>query len=257
VRPDAHQQARLVVAGLLPERLPELKQTAWGVIYDPFILCRTWAIVSRERTWALPHDIDRLVQAVYGEEELPADIAADAQAFIEQEAYGIHRAKLQTEAQFARNAAVDAHAAPQDAYVGKPGSEEGSGLGASNQTRLGDDNVTVLPVHVAADGWRLHPGDPPFDPTVKPGPALARQMLARQMRLGRKAVVKALISEEPPQGFQNHPWLRDVRPLCLKDGVLTLGKLQVRLDRELGIVYQKDDNGPPAPLQKAASETPR
>lgn len=257
LRPAAHQQARLVVAGLLPDRLPELKRTAWGVIYDPFILCRTWAIASRERTWALPQDIDRLVQAVYGDEELPVDIDADALAFIEQEAYGIHRAKLQTEAQFARNAAVDARAAPQNAYVGKPGSEEGSGLGASNQTRLGDDSVTVLPVHVGVDGWRLHLGDPPFDPTVKPGHALARQMLARQLRLGRKAVVKALITEEPPPGFQDHPWLRDVKPLRLQDGVLTLGKLQVRLDPELGIVYRKDDTRPTAHSQTKASETPR
>ncbi len=255
-RPAAHQQARLVVAGLLPERLPELKQTAWGVIYDPFILCRTWALVSRERTWTLPQDIDRLVQAVYGDDELPADIDAEALAFIEQEAYGIHRAKLQTEALFARNAAVNAHAAPQDAYVGKPGSEEGSGLGASNQTRLGDDSVTVLPVHVAPDGWRLHLDNPPFDPAVKPGPALARQMLARQLRLGRKAVVKALIGQSPPQGFQDHPWLRDVRPLCLQNGALLLGKLQVRLDPELGIVYRKDDTQPSTPSQTPASETP-
>ncbi|HQC96828.1 MAG TPA: CRISPR-associated helicase Cas3' [Aquabacterium sp.] len=255
-RPAAHQQARLAVAGLLPERLPELKQTAWGVIYDPFILCRTWAIVSRQDTWTLPQDIDRLVQAVYGEGDLPSDIDAAALAFIEQEAYGIHRAKLQTEAQFARNAAVNARAAPADAYVGKPGSEEGSGLGASNQTRLGDDTVTVLPVHVDADGWRLHPDSPPFDPTIKPGPGLARQMLTRQLRLGRKALVKALLGQDPPQGFQEHPWLRDVRPLCLLNGVLTLGKLQVQLDRELGIVYRKDDTRPPAQTPATASEPP-
>ena len=239
-RPPAHQQARLTVAGLLPERLPELKQTAWGVIYDPYILCRTWAFASRECEWRLPQDIDRLVQTVYGNDELPGDLDAEALAFIEVEAYGIHRAKLKTEAQFAINAAVDAHAEPQNAYVGKPGSEEGSGLGASNQTRLGDDTVTVLPVHVAADGWRLQRGDPPFDPALKPDPALARRMLARQLRLSRKAVVKALQAQEPPQGFQNHPWLRDVRPLCLQDGVLTLGRLQVLLDPDLGVVYRSD-----------------
>ena len=240
-RPPTHQQARLTVAGLLPERLPELKQTAWGVIYDPYILCRTWAFASRESEWRLPQDIDRLVQTVYGDDELPENLDAEALAFIEVAAYGIHRAKLKTEALFALSAAVNAHAEPQDAYVGKPGSEEGSGLGASNQTRLGDDSVTVLPVHVAADGWRLQPGDPPFDPALKPGPALARRMLARQLRLSRKAVVKALLAQEPPQGFQEHPWLRDVRPLCLQGGVLTLGKLQVLLDPELGIVYRKDE----------------
>ena len=250
-RPLAHQQARLTVAGLLPERLPELKQTAWGVIYNPYILCRTWAFASREREWQLPQDIDRLVQTVYGDDELPNDIDADALNFVEGEAYGIHRAKLMTEAQFALSAAVDAHAERQNAYVGKPGSEEGSGLGASNQTRLGDDTVTVLPVHMAADGWRLQLSDPPFNPALKPDPALARRMLARQLRLSRKAVVKALLAQEPPQGFQDHPWLRDVRPLCLQDGVLALGRLQVLLDPELGIVYRNDE--PITPTQAETS----
>ncbi len=249
IRPAAHRQPRLTVAGLLAQRLPELKLTAWGVIYDPFILCRTWAFASCESTWRLPHDIDRLVQTVYGDDELPLHLDATARDFIEGAAWGDHLARIQTERQFARNAAVNAADELQNAYVGKPGSEEGSGLGASNQTRLGDDSVTVLPVHVSADGWRLQPGDPPFDPARQPDPALARRMLARQLRLGRKAVVKALLADEPPAGFQDHPWLRDVRPLRLQDGTVAIGKLQVVLDPDLGIVYRSVDSAPPTPLE--------
>ena len=241
VRPAAHSQPRLTVAGLIGERMPELKQTAWGAIYDPYILCRTWAFSAHDSAWQLPHDIDRLVQAVYGDDELPAHVDDTARTYIEGTAWGEHRARIQTETQFARNAAVNAGDELQNAYVGKPGSDEGSGLGASNQTRLGDDSVTVLPVHLSPDGqWRLHPGDPPFDPAQKPGTALAKRMLARQLRLGRKAVVKALQAQEPPAGFQAHPWLQDVRPLCLRDGAMAIGKLLVVLDPELGIVYRKD-----------------
>ena len=167
-----------------------------------------------------------------------------AKHYIEGAAWAEHRARIQTETQFARNAAVNASDELQNAYVGKPGSEEGSGLGASNQTRLGDDSVTVLPVHVSADGWRLQPGDLPFDPACKPDPALARRMLARQLRLNRKAVVKCLLAEEPPAGFQEHPWLRDVRPLRLRGGAMLIGKLQVVLDPELGIVYRSDEAAP-------------
>ena len=248
-RPPAHQQARLLVAGLLAQRLPELKETAWGVIYDPYILCRTWAFSSRESEWRLPQDIDRLVQTVYGDDELPAHLDAAAADFINGTAYGEYRARLQTEAQFARNAAVNADDEPQNAYAGKPGSEEGSGLGASNQTRLGDDSVTVLPVHVSPDGWRLHPGDLPFNPANKPDFGLARRMLARQLRLSRKAVVKALLATEPPRGFQDHPWLRDVRPLQLQDGAMTIGNLKLVLDPELGIVYRSDE-APPSQTTK-------
>ena len=251
-RPPGHTQPRLTVAGLLAQRLPELKLTAWGVIYDPFILCRTWAFSSCVSEWRLPQDIDRLVQTVYGDDELPPHLDAAAREFIEGSAWGDHLARIQTERQFARNAAVNAGDELQNAYVGKPGSEEGSGLGASNQTRLGDDSVTVLPVHVSADGsWRLHPGDLAFDPDRKPDAALARRMLARQLRLSRKAVVKTLLAKEPPAGFQEHPLLRDVRPLLLQGGAMAIGTLQVVLDAELGIVYRASESTPPTPVEKS------
>lgn len=40
-RPTAHAVARLWVAGLQPDQLPELEQTAWGFVYEPYLLCRT------------------------------------------------------------------------------------------------------------------------------------------------------------------------------------------------------------------------
>ncbi|MEM5617173.1 hypothetical protein AAHB60_04020 [Pseudomonas aeruginosa] len=35
LRPEAHAEARLYVAGLNPQRFPELKATAWEYVYDP------------------------------------------------------------------------------------------------------------------------------------------------------------------------------------------------------------------------------
>ena len=253
-RPAAHAVARLYVAGLLAQRKPELKKTAWGAIYDPYILCRTWAFASRESEWHLPHDIDRLVQTVYGDVPIPDGISPADRQFIEVEAYGGHLGKIQNERLFARNAALHAEDAPQDAYAGKPrGGEEGEGLGASNQTRLGDESVTVLPVHVDGGAWRLHPGDSPFDPAVKPTHEHARRMLARQVKLSRKALVAALNSTDVPAGIAEHPWLRDIKPLRLQNGMLSLGKWQVVLDPELGIVYRNSDAPTNTP---ALGETP-
>ncbi|ASL27151.1 CRISPR-associated helicase/endonuclease Cas3 [Azotobacter chroococcum] len=144
-RPAAHAEARLFVAGLAPERLPDLKGTGWEYVYDPYILGRTWALLSREAELQLPQDIDRLVQAVYGEAGLPADLAEPDRAFIEDEAYGSHLGKRQTE-----------------------------------------------------------------------------QMQA----------------VEAPRAFAEHPLLRHLKPLPLEQGCLTLGRLRVRLDDELGLVYQ-------------------
>ncbi|MEX8501105.1 CRISPR-associated helicase Cas3' [Leptothrix ochracea] len=239
-RPLAHQQPRLIVAGLLAAGLPDLKRTGWASVYDAYVLGRTWAFAAQESLWTLPQDIDRLVQLVYGEEPLPADIDEPSRQYIEVEAFGEHRAEQQQMTQFAINAAIDAHAQPQNAYTGKPhGRETGEGLGADNRTRFGPESLTLIPVHVDGGLWRLHPDEPPLDPTLKPDATLARRLLNRQIKLSRKAVVKTLQTIEPPTGWAEHPWLRDLRVLPLQDGRWNHGSLCVQLDTTLGVVYSK------------------
>lgn len=248
-RPARHRQARLVVAGLDPRGLPDLKETAWGAIYDEYILARTWAIVSREARLELPADIDRLVQAVYEGGELPAGLPAKALRFIEGRALGEHLADQQQERQRAAKAVLDARDDWADAYAGKPrGSDEGAFPGIENVTRLGPDSVTAVPVHVdAAGAWRVHPGTAPFDPAAQPDAALARQLVTRQVRLSRKEVVHSLRGQELPVAFAEHPWLRHSVPLLLRDSSFQIGKLQVHLDPILGIVYAKDETLASAP----------
>ncbi|WPP45712.1 CRISPR-associated helicase Cas3' [Pseudomonas sp. AN-1] len=239
-RPAAHEQARLFVAGLAPERLPDLKTTGWEYIYAPYILGRTWALLSRETELQLPQDIDRLVQAVYGEAELPADLAEADRAFIEDEAYGGHLGKCQTERMMAINVAIDPDAEPQTAYVQKcRGYEDGEeGLGLPNYTRLGEDSVTLVPVHVVPGGWSLTPDGAAFDPDQLLTDTLARALYARQLKASRKALVKHFQAAEAPRAFAEHPLLRHLKPLPLEQGCLPLGRLTVRLDSELGLVYQ-------------------
>ena len=45
----------------MPGALPDLKKTAWGFVYEPYILGRTWALLLQEASLRLPQDIDRLV----------------------------------------------------------------------------------------------------------------------------------------------------------------------------------------------------
>jgi CRISPR-associated endonuclease/helicase Cas3 len=248
-RPAAHAEPRLIVAGLLAQGLPDLKRTGWSAVYGAYLLGRTWAFASRESRWTLPQDIDRLVQTVYGDEALPASIDTTSRDTIEGEAWGEHLAEEQQMTQFAANAAIDAAAEWQHAYAGKPhGREAGEGLGADNRTRFGAESISLIPVHVDGGMWRLHPDAEPFDPTTKPDPSLTRRLLGRQVKLSRKAVVKALQATEPPAGWADHPWLRDVRPLPLQDGCWRHGSLCVQLDAELGVVYSSERlNGAVAP----------
>ena len=237
-RPAAHAEPRLTVAGLNADRLPDLKTTRWG-LYSEYLLYRTWAFVSRETQWQLPQDIDRLVQTVYGDDELPAGLSETIVTEIDIRRRGEHLAESSEERLLARKAAVDARDAFQDAYAGRPqGNDEGDFPGLRNVTRLGPDSLTVVPVHTDGGAWRLHPGGPSFDPAQPLETDLARAFVQRQLRLARHDVVKALRDTEPPQGFTDHPWLRHVKVLTLVGGACTLGSTRIVLDRDLGVIYE-------------------
>lgn len=239
-RPEAHKEARLFVAGLHPERLPELTQTRWEFVYEPYILGRTWALLSRESTLVLPQDIDRLVQAVYGDADLPTDLDEQAYRFIMEEAYGQHLARQDNERQRSGNIAVNPAQEPQNAYLQKPrGNEEGDGLGLTNRTRLGDDAVSLIPVHVVDGGWAVTFEGPAFDPGRQIGDELAKALYGRQLKLSRVGVVRHYKEQEAPVAFAQHPLLRHLKPLLLENGQSRIGTLRLCLDAELGLVYEK------------------
>ncbi|WP_308363663.1 MULTISPECIES: CRISPR-associated helicase Cas3' [unclassified Microbulbifer] len=242
-RPEAHEQARLFVAGLSREHLPDLKTTAWGYVYDSYILGRTWALLSRESILHLPQDIDRLVQTVYGDMELPADLSDADRNFIEIEALGDYIGKCQAEQMMAVNVAIDPDAEPQLAYTQKlRGYEQGEeGLGLPNSTRLGDDSITLVPVYQSPDGWSLTPGGSTFDPEKHPPDGLAKALYARQIRVSRKALVKHFQAASIPQAFSEHPLLRHLIPLPLERGYFRLDRLCLRMDAELGLVYENKE----------------
>ena len=239
-RPDAHQLARLHVAGLQPEQLPDLKGTAWKYMYDPYILGRTWALLSRESVLQLPQDIDRMVQAVYGDEALPESIDGQILSYIEERSYGESLARVNKEYQQSVNVSIHPDAEPQSVFLGKPnGHEKREDPGLRNRTRLGEDAVGLVPVLVTEAGWCVDPSGPAFDPAVILSDALARQLCARQISLSRKAAVTHFEVQPAPEAFKTHPLLKHLRPLPLSDDCyLGLKSRVIRLDPVLGLVYE-------------------
>lgn len=108
--------------------------------------------------------------------------------------------------------------------------------------QLGDDAITLIPVHEVAGGWSLTPDGVAFDPAQALPDALAKKLYARQLKTSRKALVKHFQAEEAPRAFAEHPLLRHLKPLRLTDGCLQIGQLTVRLDAELGLLYQKGED---------------
>lgn len=240
-RPARHVEARLGVAGLRADTLPELKDTAWGYVYDAYILLRTWALLRHEQCLTLPADIDRLVQAVYSDEPLPPDLEDEARERIEIESYGEYLARVQKERRESFNIAIDPGEEPQLAYNGKPrGSEEGEGVGLENKTRLGAESITLIPLEVVEGGWCVRLGEPAFAPGQPLADALARQLYNRQLKVSRPAMVKRFKCDPLPTAFE-HPLLRNCYPLPLQQGRYMQDGLRLRLDDLLGLVYEPNE----------------
>ncbi|SFQ83035.1 CRISPR-associated endonuclease/helicase Cas3 [Halopseudomonas formosensis] len=245
-RPKQHTDAKLWVAGLQQERLPDLKETAWGYVYDAYILGRTWALLGKElnneQGLQLPGDIDRLVQSVYDDGELPSDLESAARDCIETGFYGEYLAQINNHRQRAQNIVINENSELQDAYQGKPrGNDEGDdGVGLQNVTRLGSESITLIPVEVGDDGWRIYPGETPFPPG-EPDSETARRLYARQIRVSRTAIVKYFTADAGKGSSFEPALLQNTYALPLQDGCCRIGKLLIRLDGSLGLVYETQD----------------
>lgn len=244
-RPEPHRQPVLTVAGLLPGELPDLATTRWRFVYDPYLLAMTWVRLLGETSLQLPQDIDRLVQAVYGDGELPVSVSEALRQYIEEYSYATYLAAEQLQRQLARNIVIRADADPGTAYSNKPrGYEEGEGedKGLINCTRLGKPSVTVIPLFVSDKGVALTPDAEPFALDATLSTELACQLCARQLSLSNQALVKAIKQQPDVQAFAQSPLLRYSYPLLLdSDGRAQLdGSLVVWLDGELGLVYRND-----------------
>lgn len=247
LRPMAHAQARLWVAGLLSGSLPDMKGTAWGFVYDPYILARTWALLVRESVLTFPDDIDRLVQAVYDKDhDLAEDLDDQVRKFIEVSSYGEYRAKVKNLRQLAVNIAIDPRAEALAVYDGKPrGHEEDeSGLGLTNTTRQGEESITLVPVELGDDGlWHIVPGDVGVDPTRLLSAETARALYVRQLRVSHRWVVRRVQGQPQPPAFADHALLRHMWPLFLRDGRSVDPGLRLTLSDEMGLMFEDVADG--------------
>lgn len=239
-RPAMHRTPQLWIAGLLPDRLPELKTTAWKHVYGEYLCLVTWAVLQREPVWRLPDDIDRLVQAVYAGEPVLEGLPPDIEAHITEVSRWEQKAAEDCERQMAKNVVLNAGDEACNAYVGKPpGGDEEECFGLRNRTRLGEDSVSVVPLHEDEAGlWHQFADSPGIDRNQPASEELARQLFSRQLKLSRKGVPKALREQPKAPLFTEHPLIANLLPLLLRDGQCQLGRHVLQLDPELGLCYR-------------------
>jgi CRISPR-associated endonuclease/helicase Cas3 len=218
----------LLVAGLAGDEPPSFtKPLWWGAVYREDILLRTWSLLRARQSLTLPDDIDVLVQAVYEER---VDVPESLRERLEK--------ALVTEDGEAIAHTGQAHQAiiglPDDASWNDPArfvlydeDEPGVHRTLMAQTRLGEDSVVTIPLWLE-DGFR---------PEATPEFVQAKQWFLRSISLSRKGVVKKIQKQGVPEGWKKSPLLRNCFPLILDERGRWVEDAAVRLDDDLGLVY--------------------
>ncbi len=222
----------LIIAGLAGDLPPSFgKPLWWGAVYREDLLLRTWCLLRTRENLILPDEIDPLVQRVYEEQvEMPDSLQErlDA-ALVDGEGKDIVKHGVANQAIIGL---------PDDASWNDPArfvlfDEDAPGVHRTlmAQTRLGEDSVVVIP---------LWPGDS-FQPDTIPEFGLAKEWFLRAVSLSRKQVVRELKKRAVPEGWKKSSLLRNCYPLLLTmDGHWT-GDGSVRLDDDLGLVYESKE----------------
>ncbi|WP_191905923.1 CRISPR-associated helicase Cas3' [Nitrincola iocasae] len=225
-------QPVLFIAGLQGDKPDDFGNPLWwSSVYREDILLRSWVLLKTLSAITLPDQIDFLVQDVYEDRvAIPAHLDSRMNhAILEEGEIVAHRQQ--------------AHAAiiglPDDASWNDPArftlfdeDEPGIHKTLMAKTRLGEDSVITIPI------W---PQDE-FDAGVVPDFQQAKTWFMCAISISRKAIVGRLQKLGRPDGWQESPLLCNCFPLLLNVNGEWIEDVKVRLDSELGLVYETKEN---------------
>lgn len=219
----------LLVAGLAGEEPPSFENPVWwSFVYREDLLLRTWSLLRNRQSLTFPDEIDTLVRVVYEEEiEVPKSL---------QERMGKASEKSEGKAFAYKGQANQAIIGfPDDAswndpsrYIKADDDEPGLHPTLIAQTRLGEPSVVAIPI--------FH--DEEFSSDIAPGFAQAKSWFLRSVNITRIGVVKPLQALGIPEGWKKSPLVRNCYPLVLDSLGRWKEDTRVRLDDDLGIVYE-------------------
>jgi CRISPR-associated endonuclease/helicase Cas3 len=219
----------LFIAGLSGDEPPSFgKPLWWGAVYREDLLLRTWCLLRTKDELTLPDEIDPLVQAVYEEN---VEVPDSLQAWLD-------KALLDGEGKaYAQKIQADQAilGLPDDESWNQPErfvlyDEDAPGIHRTlmARTRLGENSVVVVPL------W-LEDG---FSPEVMPASVLTKSWFLRALSLSRKGVVRELNTLGVPEGWKKSSLLCNCIPLMLDAQGRWVEDASVRLDDDLGLVYE-------------------
>ncbi len=210
-----------------------------GIVYDTHLLLRTWWQLRCKTELALPGDMDALIEAVYDPRREPFDGLSEAEIDLWLTTQVQSGAENDTRLHKAHGACVPrpaSNAEPEE-YTRFRLEDEEATLQAL--TRLGAESLTAIILREVAGGWATVRGTAVVQPSQTPNRAQLQALMQHAVRINQRALVQALKKEPRPEGWTTGV-LRPCVPLVLgADGTREIAGWQVRLDDELGLVYER------------------
>ncbi len=222
----------LLVAGLAGDEPPSFgKPLWWGKVYREDVLLRTWCLLQAKRDLRLPDEIDTLVQSIYEEqitvpefleERMNKAVLAEGEAIDQRQQANMAIMGLPDDASWNDPAK----------YVLYDEDEPGVHRTLMAQTRLGEDSVVAIPLW-SEDG---------FGSETTPDFVQCKAWFLRAVSLSRMGVVQQLRNLGVPEGWKESSLLRNCFPLRLNADGRWTEDATVRLDEDLGLVYEAKES---------------
>ncbi len=219
----------LLVAGLAGNEPPAFgKPFWWDAVYREDLLLRTWCVLKARQELTLPDEIDTLVSTVYEEKvDIPDSlIERYNKAILNADGEGITKRGQANQA--IMGFPDDASWNQPERFVLHDEDEPGVHRTILAKTRFDSDSIVTIPIY-PQEG---------FDPAIEPDFAQSKKWFMRSVSLSRKSVVRQLRAQEVPEGWKKSPLLRNCYSLVLDAQGYWSVDGSVRLDDNLGIVYE-------------------
>lgn len=257
-RPTASETPELaILCEAIGDEVPSFGRSEW--VYEPYVLLRSWLVWRDRSEVCLPGEIESLVKAVYDDEAQipsPAWQTALDKALREAEQ---KRSKAQATAENVVVSARETNGEPKDPasfvnFAPKPlydddDPEVSPQLRAA--TRDGDPSVTVVCLcrHNSRTCLFNDKGEPDttqeLDLNKEPTSDLTRKLVNLSLPLSHRPLFDALANDKTPErlppSWKKSPVLRHSRALVFDGNCTTVGGHRLRLDRELGLVIEKEE----------------
>jgi len=244
-RPQPLSTPRLLLARPAEENgVPDFGPDAR--VYAPYVLLRSYLALQGRQQLLLPRDTEELIEAVYGERELPSEYLSAAIAA------RLTKAKQDMEEAHSKEVfQAQQRLVPSPQYedlfdMTYPALEEDNPelhRAFRALTRLGPLSLSIICLHQTGDGLSLEPdgGGPAIDLQQVPDFELAQQLAWHAVGVTHYKVVKYFISQPVPAGWRDHPLLRYCRAALFTNGrcQLTGTRYTLRLSRELGLEIEE------------------